>query len=42
MYWSGVTAYKRDNNADSLMKFWKDLKEKFPDSPWWTRASFIG
>jgi len=42
IYWSGVTAYKRDNNADSLMKFWKELKEKFPDSPWWQKASFIG
>lgn len=42
LYWSGVSAYKRDNNAESLMKFWKELKERFPDSPWWTKASFIG
>ena len=42
MYWSGVTAYKRDNNPEGLTKYWKQLKEKFPDSPWWTKASFIG
>lgn len=42
LYWSGVSAYKRDDNADSLTKYWKELKERFPESPWWTKASFIG
>jgi len=42
LYWSGVSAYKGDHNSESLTKFWKELKERFPDSPWWTKASFIG
>jgi TolA-binding protein len=41
MYWSGVSAYKRDNKPDGLMQHWNELKDQHPDSPWWTKASFI-
>jgi len=40
-YWLGVSGYKRDDNADVLMKHWNELKEKYPNSPWWQKASFI-
>ena len=42
IYWSGVSAYKRDQNPEGLTKFWNELKSKHPDSPWWQKASFIG
>jgi hypothetical protein len=41
LYWMGVSAYKRDNNPDGLTNYWNELKGTFPDSPWWTKASFI-
>jgi hypothetical protein len=41
MYWQGVSAYKRDGNAQSLIRYWKELQQKAPESDWWQKASFI-
>ncbi|HWP30564.1 MAG TPA: tetratricopeptide repeat protein [Fimbriimonadales bacterium] len=41
LYWCGVTAYKRDGKAEKLVEHWKELKNRFPQSIWWTKASFI-
>jgi len=41
MYWCGVTAYKREGKPDKLLEHWKELKNRFPQSIWWTKASFI-
>jgi TolA-binding protein len=41
LYWAGVSAYRRDNAPDGLLKHWNELGERFPHSTWWQRASFI-
>ncbi len=41
LYWSGVSAYRRDNAPDGLLKHWNELADRFPQSTWWQRASFI-
>lgn len=41
LYWAGVAALRRDGNADGLLVQWNELKEKYPHSSWWTKASFI-
>lgn len=41
LYWAGVAAYRRDGRADGLRQQWNELRQRYPDSTWWTRASFI-
>src|SRR5690625_315918 len=41
LYWSGVSALRRDGNADVLLVQWNELKDKYPESIWWTKASFV-
>lgn len=41
LYWAGVAALRRDGNADELLTQWHELKAQYPNSQWWTRASFI-
>jgi hypothetical protein len=41
LYWAGVSAYRRDGKADGLRQQWNELHERYPNSTWWTRASFI-
>lgn len=41
LYWAGVSALRRDGNADELLVQWNELKSKYPNSSWWTKASFI-
>lgn len=41
LFWSGVAALRRDGNADVLLAQWKQLKEKYPNSTWWSKASFV-
>lgn len=41
LYWAGVAGYRRDGSRDELMRQWSELRERFPQSPWWIRASFI-
>jgi hypothetical protein len=41
MYWCGVAGYKRDGKVDPLMAHWKELQQRYPDSEWWQKASFI-
>lgn len=42
LYWAGVAGYRASGTFEALTGPWHELKEKFPDSSWWTRASFIG
>lgn len=41
LYWAGVAALRRDGNAEQLLVQWKELQEQYPDSQWWTKASFV-
>jgi hypothetical protein len=40
LYWAGVAGYRRDGTRDELHRQWRQLRDRFPDSGWWTRASF--
>jgi hypothetical protein len=39
MYWSPVAAYKRSHDKSQLLRGWKELREKMPDSAWARRAT---
>lgn len=41
LFWAGVAALRRDGNADELLVQWRELKAQYPNSTWWTKASFI-
>lgn len=41
LYFSGAAALRRDGRPDELINQWQRLKTKYPDSIWWTSASFI-
>jgi hypothetical protein len=41
MYWSGMARYKRDDDQNGLAQHWHELRDRFPDSAWWQKASFI-
>lgn len=41
LYWAGVAALRRNGSADGLLTQWKELKAEYPNSTWWTKASFI-
>lgn len=41
LYWLGVSEYKRTGSAKSLKAVWRELMEKYPDSIWATKVSFI-
>lgn len=41
LYYAGVAGYRRDGKPDELRVQWNMLREKYPHSTWWTRASFI-
>jgi len=41
MYYMGVAAYRRDHDPAGLLSNWRELHAKYPDSIWWTKASFI-
>ncbi|MFQ5956240.1 MAG: tetratricopeptide repeat protein [Candidatus Brocadiales bacterium] len=40
-YWLGVSEFKRTGSADTMRAAWQELIEKYPDSVWATKASFI-
>ncbi len=41
LYWQAVAAYRRDGKPDELLRIWRALKARHPESLWWTKASFI-
>ncbi len=42
LYWSGVAAYRWNNRGlDGLIPEWIELRARYPESTWWTRASCI-
>lgn len=41
LYWAGVAGYRRDGKPDELRVQWQELRQRFPDSVWWTKASFV-
>ena len=41
MYWSGVATYKNSNDSNKLIETWNRLIEKFPETEWARKASFI-
>ncbi len=41
VYWLGVSEYKRTGSADAMTAEWQVLFEKYPDSIWAKKASFI-
>lgn len=40
LYWAGVAAL-RLGQRDEFVRRWQALKAGYPDSSWWSRASFI-
>lgn len=38
-YWRGVAGL-RGGKTDEFLGSWKELHQRFPDSTWWSRASF--
>lgn len=39
VYWAGVAAYRRDGeDLEFLHRYWEELRERFPESRWWTHA----
>lgn len=40
LYYAGV-AWLRQGSRDGFRKTWIELKERYPTSTWWDRASFI-
>ena len=41
IYWSGMARYEKDHDPSGLMEYWHELRDRFPDSEWWRKASFI-
>jgi hypothetical protein len=42
LYWAGVAAYRWNNRGlDGLIPEWIELRARYPESTWWTRASCI-
>lgn len=41
LYWAAVARYKGSHNADDLMGGWEKLRERYPDSVWRTKQSFV-
>ncbi len=41
MYWAAVARYKGSGQVDDLVGGWQKLRERYPDSPWRTRQSFM-
>lgn len=38
-YWAPIAVYRRDGrDLDFLHEAWRELRERFPDSRWWTAA----
>ncbi|MGE0354922.1 MAG: hypothetical protein AB7I33_07310 [Gemmatimonadales bacterium] len=39
LYWAGVAAYRIDQgDLEYLRNYWQELRERFPESRWWTHA----
>ncbi|MHC4197977.1 MAG: tetratricopeptide repeat protein, partial [Planctomycetota bacterium] len=41
MYWLGVSSYRLSGSADGMTAVWQELVEKYPDSLWAKKVSFI-
>lgn len=41
LYCAVVAAYQRDGKPDPLFEQWRELRSRYPESTWWTRASFV-
>lgn len=41
LYWAAVARYKGSGNADDLQAGWAALRERYPDSPWRLKQSFM-
>lgn len=41
LYWAGIAGYRRDGGRDELIRQWTVLHERYPESLWWVRASFV-
>ncbi|MHC4277341.1 MAG: tetratricopeptide repeat protein [Planctomycetota bacterium] len=41
MYWLGVSSYRLTGSADGMTAVWQELVEKYPDSIWAKKVSFI-
>lgn len=42
MYWKNVSQYSQSHDASALQNVARELKERFPDSPWAVKASVWG
>ncbi len=40
-YWMGVAKYKKDGIPEGLMHDWRYLREKYPQSIWTKKVSFL-
>ncbi len=41
LYWAAVSRYKGSGNADDLSSGWETLRQRYPDSAWRTKQSFM-
>lgn len=41
LYWAAVARYKGSGNADDLAAGWAELRQRYPDSPWRLKQSFM-
>ncbi len=41
LYWAAVAGYKGSGNSEDLMDGWAKLRERYPESEWRTKQSFV-
>jgi len=39
LYWAGIAAFRRDGRKiDVIKRHWEEIRARYPESTWWTRA----
>jgi TolA-binding protein len=41
LYWAAVARYKGSGNSEDLSSGWETLRERYPESEWRTKQSFV-
>lgn len=41
LYWAGIAAYRVERDLRVLRERWGLIRQRFPDSTWWTRAEVL-
>lgn len=42
LFWAGIAAYRIERDLETLRRRWDELRHRFPESTWWTRADVFG